>query len=840
MDILHLVEQCYNKLPSELRKEPWKVTEHGRKLLQTEDELNAYIAAYGEMHVVKCKAAFQNFPFDDLKRSSFEIFDWGCGQGIASITLINMLEERKLLSYLKCIYLIEPSIHALRRATSWIQQYHSGIKVIPINKYIPQDINSSMDDVNCSSLFSVNIFSNILDIRTLNLAWLANKTSSLAPINYIACIGPKFIQNTNTRISDFCGYFNPTEYFSNINVYPYGYTTNTYHPFGLETRCFVHKRENIIDLNYQEFAKNENDIFIDDYVINDDNDITDNIITFYKNLYKDCPSYNIFFKPNINCDTVDFVLTSVSKGIILINICENLKEIDKKLLKIENVKKNLFNIYLKQIKIDSIIGPHIYNSIKIALFFPNNNIKEINAKIKELKSKKENDNDKYKYLYILTSETDLKHELEKINATFKYDYYNEIMNLISSKWHSYKDGDLNLKLSEKQKNIVTNTNKRVKIKGVAGCGKTQVVANRAVTQLLRTGERVLILTFNISLIQYIRMRINQVPADFSPNMFEVINYHQFFKTNAKRYLNKNLSIKDFDNPSFFENNKKDIKKYKTIIIDEVQDFKTSWIQLIVKYFLDKDGSISLFGDGEQNIYKRELEADTKMPSLKECGFPGGQWQTMNDRISNRTINENITTLASQFAKEFMGINDAIKTQSNIHFEKYYINYWYLNTMTTANDISNYLRWILLEYKLDTKNVTILCHSIKLLRDIEEIYVNTTGQKTMINFENNSQYKQVQPTDLEQIRRVAKTHFTTNCDEIKFSTIHSFKGWESNTIILLIQSEAQIDKTYEEENTKEQENAHALIYTALTRAKCNLFIMNIDNLTYHNFFNQKVR
>lgn len=105
MDPLLIVEQCYNKLPMEMREKPWEVTEHGRKVLQTEDELNAYIAAYGEMHIIKCRAAMQNFPFDELELYPFEIFDWGCGQGLATLTLLDMLDERHMLSQLKKIYL---------------------------------------------------------------------------------------------------------------------------------------------------------------------------------------------------------------------------------------------------------------------------------------------------------------------------------------------------------------------------------------------------------------------------------------------------------------------------------------------------------------------------------------------------------------------------------------------------------------------------------------------------------------------------------------------------------------------------------------------------------------
>ena len=78
--------------------------------------------------------------------------------------------------------------------------------------------------------------------------------------------------------------------------------------------------------------------------------------------------------------------------------------------------------------------------------------------------------------------------------SFKYEYYDELIKIIIGHWHSYSEGDLNIHLSDRQKAIVNSDNKRIRIKGVAGCGKTQVVANRAVEQQLKTGEKILIIT----------------------------------------------------------------------------------------------------------------------------------------------------------------------------------------------------------------------------------------------------------------------------------------------------------------------------------------------------------
>lgn len=857
MEPLFLVEQCYNRLPASMKEKPWEVTEHGRKVLQNEDELNAYVAAYGEMHIVKCKAALQNFPFENFDVYPYEIFDWGCGQGLATLTLLNMLQERGKLLRLKRIYLIEPSEFALKRAETWVKQFVGpGIDVVSVNAFIPNERDAIMPEVTCSSKISINLFSNILDIRSLNLSWLAFKTASLANTNYMICIGSKFVQNTNTRISDFCGYFMPSDYFSCINSFPYSYTSRTHHAYGCETRCFIHHREDSLNSYYQECSIN--DINTDPYDYESEvltGLVDEKIYKFYNNLRQACGnSYDVFYKPSINCDTVDFVLASKENGILLINICESLEKLDEAFNRVVMVKSNIFDSHLRTIKIDSIMYSSVYNCVKTGLFFPNNNLIEINQRITELNEIKNSDSkeqsgdkvwrDFYKYLLRFCLSSNLKDDMEKISSRgFKYEYYEELLSLMFSKWHSYKDGDLEFHLSDRQKEIVRSRNNRIRIKGVAGCGKTQVVANRAVEQHLKTGDRVLIITFNISLIQYIKMRINQVPADFSPNMFEITNYHQFFKSKANQYVSKGfISLADYDNPHFFNQHKGRIQKYKSIIIDEVQDFKESWLQSIISNFLADDGSVSLFGDGEQNIYNREYEEESKMPPIHGCGF-SGRWNTMSERISMRILNPQIASLSSSFADTFLDNPSPLGIQDTFMFEEYYIRYWKIDDKTSAETLASNIRWIMSEFKLEAKDVVVLGQSINLLRDLEAAYVKDRDLHTMINFETASQYAEVKKNcspsyihrNLEEIRRAAKTHFTTACNDIKMSTIHSFKGWESKSIILILQPEMQSDESFEGYKIQERENTPALIYTALTRAKCNLFILNLNNPTYHSFF-----
>ena len=163
IDVNSIVEQCYQLLPSNIRQAPWGVLDHGRLVPETEEQLNAYIAAYGEMHMIKCRAALQNLPLQDFKLHGYEIFDWGCGQGIATLTAIEFLQERGLLGRLQRITLIEPSNAALSRAKIWVERYAGpGVEVRCVNRFIPNDTSFTWDDVSCDARISINLFSNIL------------------------------------------------------------------------------------------------------------------------------------------------------------------------------------------------------------------------------------------------------------------------------------------------------------------------------------------------------------------------------------------------------------------------------------------------------------------------------------------------------------------------------------------------------------------------------------------------------------------------------------------------------------------------------------------------------
>ena len=76
-------------------------------------------------------------------------------------------------------------------------------------------------------------------------------------------------------------------------------------------------------------------------------------------------------------------------------------------------------------------------------------------------------------------------------------------------------------------------------------------------------------------------------------------------------------------------------------------------------------------------------------------------------------------------------------------------------------------------------------------------------------------------DYKYIRDNKKFNFWMNTGNIKISSIHSFKGWESDTVFLILQKHYSGDPTFNE-----------LLYTGITRTRSNLIVINLGNEEYH--------
>ena len=839
MDTQELIRYCTERLPQTMKARPWDATDHGRMVLQTEDQLNAYIAAYGEMHFIKCRAALQNFPFEHL--TNFEIVDWGCGQGIASLTLYDMLVEHNKVYGLKRITLIDPSEKALLRAEQFVRRFvNHKVDIATINKGIPStEFSEDFQNLIATAPTVIHLFSNILDIRTLSLRWLARKVASFARHQHIVCVGPAM--RGNSRISDFAEFFPEKNVFSRISQYPYAYT-ETHHPFGCETMCFSLSSGKI---NEKYIENADASIFIDDYSYVTEalrGIVDDNILNAYNAIrVKLSDTDSIFIQPHISTDIPDIVVIRPGKGMLIFNVCNDKNNAEDQFERTEVYQRNLYNVHLRDVFEKALLNTAYWSAIKQAIYFPNEKDGEGIEVGKE----------KYRYVARIYGDDILADDLlDKLNLSWNNRYFTDelcwnVQQLVSGKgWHSYKEGNENITPTKRQRELAQSNNVEQKIKGVAGSGKTQVLARRAVNAQVRTGGKVLVLTFNLTLVNYIKYRMNQVAADFNWSQFDITNYHQFFKSQANNHNLKPL-IDDWDNKNFFECHKNHTMRYDTILFDEAQDYRYAWYLVVKKYFLKEGGEFVVFGDGRQNIYSRQQDNDhtPRVPVM-------GRWTHINESTKNKNTNttfriENpeITHLSTLFQETFFDYSEPLAQQSMMPFEQFYVKYWNVGRNVTAETLCSNIFWIINEFKLECRNVTILSQTCNILRSVEDVYIKNGGEQPITTFETKEMYDRIKvvskwpKADIDSIRRVKKVHFTMDYAGIKLATIHSFKGWESPTIILLLQPEGIIeDDVY---NVIENENSPALIYTAITRAKRNLFILSMGNEKYHNFFIQNI-
>lgn len=154
--------------------------------------------------------------------------------------------------------------------------------------------------------------------------------------------------------------------------------------------------------------------------------------------------------------------------------------------------------------------------------------------------------------------------------------------------------------------------------------RRKVAIKYSVNSYLRIQDKVLLLTYNITLKNYIHDKINKVRENFPWECFYINNYHNFistemnnlgiqiiipndFNTWSQNKKTNYLEKQYFSNLALFEERKSKIQKYKTILIDEIQDYKRPWMEIIKNCFLEPGGEYVLFGDEKQNIYGNELD-----------------------------------------------------------------------------------------------------------------------------------------------------------------------------------------------------------------------------------------
>lgn len=488
-------------------------------------------------------------------------------------------------------------------------------------------------------------------------------------------------------------------------------------------------------------------------------------------------SYEVYFNPYLNGDRPDVLIMREGNGVLVIEVKDwnlnnftlnekkkwvytpNGSVVKSPIDQVLKYKNNLFDLHVEQLLQKKISDVRHFNIVACAIYFHC----ATQSKVEGLLVNPFKKDNKYqtflKYNIELIGRDSLNKEcfakiLEKHYMTsskpsffFSSDIYQNFKRLLTPTIHQRSEGK-SYTYSPKQKDIIYSQTLEQRIKGVFGSGKTTVLAARAVQAYKRALNwtnypRVLILTFNITLKNFIHDKLMRVDETFPVESFIIINYHFFINAELNNlnvdvivpenypqekvgeYLEKNY----YSNVLLFDEHKKDIVKYDAVLIDEIQDYHRPWMDIIKQYFREPQGDYVLFGDVKQNIY--------------------GQPTIQKDVVTNvRGVNE----LKYCYRSDFKVRDVAQLFQRNIFKEKYeiddfeendkigslglttdkegYINYMYLQGDNPITSLYNIIRGNILNKasNIAPNDITILGYTTRLLRTFDAYYRYSCREK----------------------------------------------------------------------------------------------------------------
>lgn len=371
--------------------------------------------------------------------------------------------------------------------------------------------------------------------------------------------------------------------------------------------------------------------------------------------------------------------------------------------------------------------------------------------------------------------------------------------------HSVEQGQ-QIKLSPEQKRHINPSPKQhQRLRGVAGSGKTLVIAQRA-ANLASEGKKILVVTYNITLWHFIRDAISRARYDFKWEQFEFNHFHGF----CKNYLSENdIPFPKSDNsPDEFldevipnlimtniKNNKnRNNRKYDAILIDEGQDYTKSYYDMLCM-FLTSNDEVFLVTDEKQNIYSRDL---SWIENMKGTKFRG-RWRELKEsfRLPLPALKQ-----ANIFSKQFLPDVGLIPegTKGQTLFDPHLIWVNLKSIELPLNNIHKAVDWLTKKQNIHPSEIVILFPT------------HVEGLEAKKYFET----KNIKVNDVfeEEVGNKKHKHsFWMGDSRIKMSTIHSFKGWELTNVILVTP------------DNEKYPNLDYLMYIALTRTRENLVVFN---------------
>ena len=175
----------------------------GVAIIDREELLWQYLWSFGPMHQRKMEMALEKLPrIADIVKDGFSVVDWGCGQGLATVCLLDFLKSRRVDALPERTVLVEPSELAIENARLHVEL--CGVENARCVVKLLDDVVA--EDIETDSAATIHLFSNILDVTGFDLRRLAHLIGDNAEgVHYFVCVSP--IYGRERRIDAFKEYF---------------------------------------------------------------------------------------------------------------------------------------------------------------------------------------------------------------------------------------------------------------------------------------------------------------------------------------------------------------------------------------------------------------------------------------------------------------------------------------------------------------------------------------------------------------------------------------------------------------------------------------------------------
>ncbi len=354
-----------------------------------------------------------------------------------------------------------------------------------------------------------------------------------------------------------------------------------------------------------------------------------------------------------------------------------------------------------------------------------------------------------------------------------------------------------------------------KIRGAAGSGKSLVLAARAAA-LAREGKSVLIVTFNITLVNYLLDYVARAERERKiRDNIKAWNFHSWCRLLAEKVAcrgeysalwrdNNHRTVLDTllaESAIIWCNYLNEDERYDAILVDEGQDFQRNW-WIALRSALKPSGEMLLVADRAQNIYGVEnwLDADLRGTGLSSTWFELS--------VSYR-MPEALIDIAADFAGRYLPASEAIiPTPLNRGFAWAPDRLSWLqcekadaleacmtgisDILSQKNDINN---------AISPADITIITDDTTVGLMIEGALKKQLGIHCIHTLAPESDDEAQRNTE----SRRKKLAFFRGDRRAKLTTIQSFKGWESSVLVLYVSKAESLDQL-------------SLVYTGMTRLK----------------------